>query len=182
MKEKKIRKRIRRAQEGRMVCNVFFSYDNFYRNLIPLKSGEQLLLFAVEDDFVLDGYTVRQVGDISKVKIKNDFCDEILKKEGLTQALEVPDTCLTDWENVFQSLKLKNRNIIIEKENGEKDYEFLIGRIERVNKKSADFLGFDANGVWAHESVKVAYDEITSVTFSSRYVEFFSKYIKGPSE
>ncbi|MFZ3131028.1 MAG: hypothetical protein WA125_08005, partial [Desulfosporosinus sp.] len=172
---------VKDAEENAMICNIFFNYDQFYKNLIPLKSNDRLFLSANEDDFILDGYTIRHFKDVFKVKIKRDMCDQILKKEGWTNNLKTPDVDITGWKTVFESLKRINKNIIIEKETPEeKNDEFVIGRIEKIYKNFAYVWNFDADGIWSNSPIQVPYSEITSVTFFSRYVDIFSKYISEP--
>ncbi len=74
-------------------------------------------------------------------------------------------------------MKMK-KNIIVEKENlNDDESEFVIGRIERVYKEFAYVRHFDADGVWQDEPYKIPYSEITSVSFGTRYVDIFSKYL-----
>ena len=73
-----------------------------------------------------------------------------------------------------------NVNIIVEKESLDQiDDEFVIGRIEEVFKHCAYVRHFDADGVWQEEPYRIPYNEITSLTFNSRYIEFYSKYVNG---
>jgi hypothetical protein len=37
--------------------------------------------------------------------------------------------------------------------------------------------GFDADGIWDEEPTEILFSNVTSVTFGSRYVEVFSKYV-----
>jgi len=39
------------------------------------------------------------------------------------------------------------------------------------------FKYFDADGIWSEEPVKIGYNIVTSITFNSRYVDVFSKYV-----
>ncbi|HEX2938347.1 MAG TPA: hypothetical protein VHO66_05445 [Ruminiclostridium sp.] len=75
-------------------------------------------------------------------------------------------------------MQKRNKNIIVEKESLDKnECEFIIGRVEKVYKKFVYVRHFDADGIWQDEPYKVPYTEITSVTFASRYVDVFSKYL-----
>ena len=68
--------------------------------------------------------------------------------------------------------------MIIEKENSDYDKcEFAIGRIKKVLKTKVIFSHFDADGIWQDEDYEIPYSQITSITFASRYVEIFSKYV-----
>ena len=82
MTKSEMRTSICECKARRQVCNVYFKYERYCRNLIPLSVGEKLFLSGVEDDFILDGYTVRRFQDVKEVKAKDDMCGEILKREG----------------------------------------------------------------------------------------------------
>ena len=71
------------------------------------------------------------------------------------------------------------KNIIVEKESlNEDECEFVIGRIEKIYKKFVYVYHFDADGVWQDKPYRIPYAEITSVSFGTRYVEVFSKYLE----
>jgi hypothetical protein len=77
-------------------------------------------------------------------------------------------------------LKLSIKNIIIEKQDIDEDNrEFVIGRIEKIYKNFAYVWHFDADGIW-YDAIKVPFSEITNITFGSRYIEVFSKYLDEP--
>jgi hypothetical protein len=169
---------IRECILQKRICNVYFRYDKKYWNFIPVKEKEQLFLSVQEDDFILDGYTVRRFKDMKKVKVKDDMCDRILKIEGITDSIEVPVIEIENWKTVFESLKSMGKNIIVEKESlNDDESEFVIGRIEKICSRFAYVRYFDADGIWQDEPYQIPYSEITSITFSSRYVDMFSKYI-----
>lgn len=132
MKKSDIKEVLRCAVKPRSLCRVFLKYDHNYRYYFPLAVSDRLFLAASEDDFILDGFTVRRFRDVKKVEkesISNDEC------------------------------------------------EFAIGRIAKVSKTKILFKNFDADGIWQDGCYEIPYSEITSVTFLSRYVEVFSKYV-----
>jgi hypothetical protein len=132
-----------------------------------------------EFDFMLNGYSIRRFRDTTAVEIKDDKCLEINILEGNIDKIIVPDVDITNWESIFISLKKIGKNIIIEKESlNDSETEFFIGRIESVHSKFLSFRHFDADGIWEEEAYKIQYTKITSVTFGSRYVDIFSKYLK----
>ena len=59
----------------------------------------------------------------------------------------------------------------------EDDYPFLIGRIIKATKTKVVMQHFDADGIWQEELYEVPYTKITSVSFGTRYVDTFSKYL-----
>ena len=180
MKKEEIKSILEKAKTEQLICNITFKYDANYRNSIPLICGEKLFLCAEENDFILNGYSIRRYKDIKKLKAKNDKCGEILRKEGIV--ITMPEIDIESWYSVFQSLKKRNKNIIVEKETlNDNDSEFVIGRINEIHKNFAYVYHFDADGIWGDEPIKVPFSEITSVTFGSRYVDIFSKYVNEPN-
>lgn len=179
MKQEKIRNMLQKAVEERILCRFSLQYSSFYRYLFPLIIGEKLILATEEIDFLLDGYIILRDQDVKKVVPRNDIFLEILRGEGITESIQVPPVDLSSWREVFRSLEKMNRNIIVEKESLKKnEAEFSIGRILNVRKKHVEFLHFDAEGKWQDQPQLIPYSEITSVSFGSRYVETFSKYLE----
>ena len=106
------------------------------------------------------------------------MCDDILRREGIIDTLKAPEIDISSWQTIFEGLKLMGQNIIVEKKSLDEDeWEFTIGRIERVYKNFVYIRHFDADGIWQDEPYKIPYTEITNVKFESRYVTVFSKYI-----
>lgn len=181
MKRSEVKELVKNAKENIKIINAYFRFDKNYYNLIPLTFSDKLLLVINEDDFIFNGYSIFRFKDLTKVRIKNDKCDEILKNEGLTTNITVPNIDIDSWKTVFQSLREMNRNIIIEKQTiDDTDAEFVIGRIEKSYKNFAYVWNFDADGIWDDDPIKIPYSEITNIIFGSRYVDIFSKYIDKP--
>ncbi|WBW95971.1 hypothetical protein [Oceanirhabdus sp. W0125-5] len=181
MKKSEIKGLVKSSMENINVINAYFRFDTSYVNLIPLSLNDKLFLVINEYDFIFNGYSIYRFKDLIKVKTKNDMCDKILKSEGLTSNIIVPDIDISCWKSVFESIKKMNRNIIVEKQtiDGE-DSEFIIGRIEKIYKNFAYVWHFDADGIWGESPLKIPYSQITNITFGSRYVDTFSKYIDEP--
>ncbi len=178
MKKSEMKEIISSAIKPRNLCRVYFKYDENYYYYFPVQTSEKLFLGVEEDDFILDGFSVRRFRDVTKVELKNDKCIDIIRAEGILNNLSVPEIDLTDWHSTFLSLQLLNKNIIIEQESlYEDEYEFYIGHIEKVLKTKILFRHFDADGVWEDEPYEIPFSKITSVTFDSRYVNVFSKYV-----
>lgn len=178
MTKLKIKEIVKVCLKEKHLCRIFFRYDNNYRYYIPLIIGDKLFLGIEEDDFVLDGYAIRRFQDVTKTQIKDDICERILNTEGIIDSINTPEVNLSNWETVFKSLQKINKNVIVEKESFDEDkYEFAIGRIEKVYRKFVYVRHFDADGIWQPEPHKIPYSEITTVTFASRYVDVFSKYL-----
>ena len=181
MTKTKLKELIKIATEGVKIVNAYFRYDATYNNLIPLIFNDTLFLSVNEDDFILNGYSIFRFKDLKKVKIKNDLCDTILENEGLKANITVPEVNICNWKSAFESLKILNKNIIVEMQDiNYEDSEFYIGRIEKVYKSFFYLRHFDADGVWDEQPSKIMYSEITNVIFNSRYVDVYSKYIGEP--
>lgn len=178
MKKLEINNLINTAARTKGLCRILFKYDTDYSYLFPLLTSEKLFLSANEDDFIIDGFTVRRFCDVKNAEIKKDKFAEIIKQEGITDNIKVPEIDITDWYHVFLSLSEFKINIIIEKESTDDDEcEFAIGKIIKVLKTKVIFSHFDADGIWQDKHYEIPYSQITSITFSSRYVDVFSKYV-----
>ena len=167
-----------KAAEQKNLLTLYLKYDANYYNYIPLQASEKLFLAAEDDDFLLDGFSIRRFCDLKKIKIKDDKCLEILKAEKVIEGVEAPPLDLADWHSAFLSLQKLNKNIIIEHESlNEDEWVYYIGKIEKVLKSKVVFKHFDADGIWQDEPYIIPFSKITSVTFDSRYVTVFSKYV-----
>lgn len=178
MKKSEMIELINSALKKNDMCRIFFRYNYNYSYYFPLKTSDKLFLSANEDDFIINGFSIRRFCDIKKIEIKDDKCVEIIKSEGVLDKLIVPDINITDWYNTFLSLSKMNINIIVEKESlNDDECEFAIGKIVKVLKTKVVFNHFDADGIWQEDYYEIPYSQITSVTFASRYVDIFSKYV-----
>lgn len=179
MKKTEIKEIINIGLTQKKLCRVFMRYAaGYFYYCFPLIVSDKLFLGVAEDDFILNGYRIRRFKDVTKVQIKDDMCNKILELEGIIDNITTPNIDLTNWEAVFKSLQQQNDNVIVEKESlDDEEQEYVIGRIEKVYKKFAYVRHFDADGIWQEAPYRVPYSEITSVTFASRYVDVFSKYL-----
>lgn len=178
MTRKIVKELINKATRNLQVANVYMVYNENYYNLIPLKASEQLFLAINEDDFIFDGFRVSRFRDVKEIHIKSDKCDEIIRNEGLFNNLCIPEINLKNWTTVFEGLKDIGENVIVEYETAEgEDDDFTIGKIEQVYKSCVYMRYFDADGIWNNDLYRIPYNEVTSVTFDSRYINVFSKYI-----
>jgi hypothetical protein len=184
MKKKKIRVVVSSCIHPHKLCRAYFSYEpNNYYYYFPLMISRKLFLGLEECDFITNGYTIRRVKDITRAESKDDICLRILEAEGVVDQIETPPVDIACWKTAFESLHCLNINIIVRKESlHASDREFVIGRIEHVEDKNVYVRHFDGDGVWQDVLYQIPYCEITSVTFHSRYVDIFSKYLDKVSE
>ena len=181
MNKNTIKELIKSAAKNVSLVNIYFRFDPNYYNLIPLVLEDKLLLTINEFDFIFDGYSVYRVKDITRVKIKSDMCDEIIKSEGLTSSIITPNINIYSWKNVFESLKSLNRNILIKKQTIDcKDVDLYVARIENIHKYFAYVWFLSDEGRWDDTHTKVLYSEIANITFASRCVDIPSKYLNEP--
>lgn len=168
-----LRQQLRQLSDTRQHCGIEYAYAEDVQNAFPLAVGENLFLAAVDDVFLLNGFTVRRLRDIRHIRQRNGLYQSIAEKEGLN-IIKVPDVELTNWKSVFISLQWLDKPVIIERE-----YEpsfFRLGRIENVKRDRVLIRYFTADGTW-QEPVEIPFQGITSVTFDDRYSSVFSKYV-----
>jgi hypothetical protein len=181
MTKAEMKEMVKSCIEQRNLCRMFLRYHENYWYYFPLISNDKLFLGAEEDDFIIDGYSIRRYVDITKVQIKDDMCIKILQSEGVIDSIKTPNVDISSWETVFTSLQKMNINVIVENESlNEDECDFTIGKIDRVFKKCVYIYHFDAEGIWNNEPYRIPYTDITSVSFGTRYVETFSKYLSEP--
>lgn len=165
------------------LMRAYFAYSDESFYLFPLMLGDSWFLAAEENEFILNGYTVRRIADIDEAEVYDGKSLEILRLEGVTGQLAMPLVDMTRLETVFRSLAAMRVNVIVENEESGDEYDaFIIGRIEKVAKSCVYIRHFDAEGVWETKPRRIAYGDFTSITFGSRYVEVFSRYIGEPPE
>lgn len=181
MKKKKVRSRIEKAIKLHLICSMQMEYSKEDYHFFPLKMSETLFLGAREEEFQLNGCSIRRMQDIERVKILDNFCGNISIRETGDDAAKVPEVDISDWFSAFTSLEKLGKIIIVEKESlHEKNNMFAIGKIEKVCRKHVCLRYFGPDGIWDDEQWKIPYDDITSVTIGSRYAEVFSKYLPEP--
>lgn len=178
MKKSEIKELFSTAIESKSLCSVLFKYDVNLRLCFPLIVSDKLFLCANEDDFIVDGFSIRRFSDVKKAGIKNDKYSEIIKAENVLGNLQAPQIDVTNWHSAFLSLEDIGCNIIVEKESlVDDECNFAIGKIVKVLRSSVIFKYFDADGIWQDDTYEIPFSQITSVTFASRYVDVYSKYI-----
>lgn len=178
MKKSDIKLLINNSIEQRQLCRIKFDYDDNTWFVFPLATNEKLFLCANEEEFILNGYSIRRFRDIEKVQYEVDKIFSMIKSEGVIEQVITPKVDMTDWKTIFSSLKEQNKNIIVENEKAEEDeYSFVIGRIIKATKTKVVMQHFDADGIWEEELYEIPYNKITSVSFDTRYVNVFSKYL-----
>ena len=171
-------KLINTAITKKQLCRVEFDYDDNSQFVFPLLTNDKLFLCANEDDFILNGFSLRRFRDVNKAEYQEGKTFSMIKAERIIEKIIVPTVDITSWQTFFESLKSQNKNIIVENEKAEEDEDsFIIGRIIKTTKTKVVMQHFDVEGIWEEEFYEVPYNKITSVSFGTRYVETFSKYL-----
>lgn len=178
MDKNAIKSIINNAIEKRQLCRLIFDYDENSWVCFPLLANDRLILCANEEDFILNGYTIRSFDSVVEAEEETGKIYSMIKSEGIIEKLKIPELDIYDWESVFVSLAKLNRFIIVENEKADEDEKsFVIGRVIEVTDKKVIMQHFDADGIWESEFYEMSYEKITSVSINTRYSEVFFKYM-----
>lgn len=152
----------------------FRDYDEFF---FPLKVSDRLFLGLVERDFLLDGFSVRRLYDVEEVEPVRGTYLKIHRAEGTLSQVSVPPISITSWRSACSFLATSGEIVIVETEEEGSD-AFHIGRILAVGEQSVRFRAFDGSGVWEERPSVLPYQHIKALTFGSRYITTYAKYIR----
>ena len=166
---------IQKGIEETVICRCYFTYAQNYFYYYPHAVNDTFILGQEEDDFLLDGYHIRKISHLKKVEIKNDKCHEINTLYGIVDGVINPSIDITSWQSIFQSLSQLDTYLQIEDSFNEL---FAIGVIEKVLKDKLCFRAFDADGVWDEDALEIRYSQITSVSWGTRYAQYWKRYLE----
>lgn len=146
---------------------------------IPLKVGQDLVLVQYLYDFLIDGYKILRIKDITAIRSGDQerFSEKILCDEGILNQIQTPLVNVDNWGTVLRDVFALEKNIVVECENLG---EFYIGRIVEVSKSTLSLLHFDPLGEWDDEPTQIIFKDISLVSFDDRYSSIMSKYTKYP--
>ncbi|HNX15840.1 MAG TPA: hypothetical protein PKO28_00475 [Bacilli bacterium] len=161
------------SKNAKELCRCFFKYDCYYFYYYVLDVNNKFMLGQEEDDFLLDGYAVRKISDLTRAEIRNDLCNKMNQTIGVVAQIANPNIDITSWEIILKQLAKLNKFISIEDEYNEK---YFIGVVFKVNKSDVLFRYFDADGVWSEKPVLIKYSNITCVKWDNRYISTWKKY------
>lgn len=74
---------LRAAQAERFLCECAFSYDEGHWYCYVLGSSDRLICFAVEDDFLLNGFVIGRLSDLRLAKPCGALFDRMCRECGL---------------------------------------------------------------------------------------------------
>lgn len=165
---------------ARIARSCVSSVNGYY---FVLAISPTLVLLQNEEEFLLNGYSIVNLADITAVRSSRTerFHERMLRAESVSPRLPAASIDLTDWRSALKSLQAYGKNLIIECEVGDEDLdEFYIGRIEKLNRSSVALRHFDALGQWDDEPTTIGYRDITRVRFDERYLDVYSKHLRLP--
>lgn len=181
MKKSEIIDLLQSSIKGRNRVRIFRKGNkNEPIDCIPLIRGQRLLLLQCVFDFLLDGYKIIRLKDISSVRSSKSekFHDFILRQEGISSNICVPSKIpLESWRDVLRVLNDSGKIATIECEYTQ-DYRFNIGKIVDFSRTSVSMMCFDVIGLWDDVVTDITYKDISSVSFDDRYSQTMSKYTR----
>ncbi|MBO4928500.1 MAG: hypothetical protein J5379_09675 [Clostridiales bacterium] len=178
MKKFEITAVLEEACRQTLLCRMFLKADPNCYSCFPIKAGEDLFLYMDEQDFRLDGYVVRRLKDIVEINSKQDLTSEILESEGVTASVEKIDIDISSWEKALSYLSKHRLNAIFESEDRNSgNIDYVIGRVEKIDDRYLYVRAFDYDGKWEEKPTRIAFSELVSISFGTRYVEIFTKYL-----
>ena len=99
---------IRECARNRHICRCFYEYDKSYWYYYINDFNDKFVLGQEENDFELNGYTIRKIDELQKVEIKNDICEEINRLNGVAGQIKAPKIDISSWQSI---LKMKRYSI-----------------------------------------------------------------------
>ncbi len=142
--------------------------------------SKNLVLILKKYDFYLDGFKIIRMEDIIKVETNETikFQEKILKNDGDINKIRVP--CKIDMHDMYTVLSdLKDKCVIVNVQiEGPKIEQFLIGSLLDVNGETIKMRHFDGTGKWVKKVFELKIKDITTIEFSTNYINRYKKYIK----
>ena len=178
MKKEEINNIINSCLNTYDICKINFKYSNYSVYYYLIDQSDQLFYSLEEDDFITDGFEIRQKKDIKYIEKQDSVCSLINKENQILKNINIPKININSWKDAFYSLQKLNKIIIVENETkNEKKSDFAIGKIINVDNDYIEFKAFSADGKWWDGTVHIPYKYITTVIFNSRYCNEWEKYL-----
>ncbi|PTR00819.1 hypothetical protein C8P68_10146 [Mucilaginibacter yixingensis] len=169
-------------QENKDLVKLIRKIDNNIEgsNGYILGFSDDLILIQNVIDFDIDGYSVFPTNQIDKIRFNRSdkYFNKMMQWEKLSDTININyQIRLNNWRAAFSSLKENNLKVIVECESSALD-TFTIGSITKVGTTYVYVKHFDATGLIDEEETSIDYASISKVTFDSRYINIFSKYLR----
>ncbi len=145
---------------------------------IILGYSKELLLINYIYDFNLDGLMILRRSDITNIVSSKTckFQKKLLVAAGIFGNIDFKVKYkLGSWLEFIADASKRHKYFIFEQEDNGDD-EFLIGRIERVNKNSVRFKCFTGIARWIEEPSSVKLKNITSCQVGNNYLNVYECY------
>lgn len=143
--------------------------------------SDRFIIVQLTEDFRFAGFNILPIDQIEKIRYnKHDkYYDKIMGWEEQKKNLGTKTNIrLSSWKDIFLSFKKRKKNIIVECEHS-KINTFTIGPIVKVGDNSVYIRYFDSAGILDKKPTKIKFKHISKVLFDDRYIDVFSKYVKG---
>ncbi|HOO61835.1 MAG TPA: hypothetical protein PKV44_05370 [Bacillota bacterium] len=179
MNKEKIIELLRKSMSDKMPIRIYYHNDpNAYDMMVVGLSSQELFVAREVKDFDVDGYIVLRTKDIKQISLCEPMLAEILKNEGILNEISSIDESFSTWNDVVAFFIRSKKNVILEIENRNSGaIDFAVGRLAAVDDRYVTVAEFDAEGNWLADMSRFPLSGIRSVTFDSRYVTIFSKYL-----
>ncbi len=141
---------------------------------VPLAYSSALVLVALYTDFQLDGYQVVRLRDISGIQAdaRTHFHERILAAEQVQPLMVSPDLSIADFPSLLAELYARDIPVIVQSDSG----GILLGPIAKAGKNKLRVRYIDAEGRADTEVTRIAYEDIASVCFGTRYLDMVTRY------
>lgn len=141
---------------------------------IPLQMSEKLVLVAPYTDFKPDGFEVVRLRDISNVRADEQaaFHEQVMQAEGVLKGLVPPQVSLESFSSLLTDLFALGEPVAV----SGKENVLLLGTIEKAGKKKLRVRYVDGEGHVDEDPTRFSYDDISSVSFGSRYLKLVVQY------
>lgn len=141
---------------------------------IPLQLSEKLVLVAPYTDFKPDGFEVVRLRDISNVRADEQaaFHEQVMQAEGVLKGLVPPQVSLESFPALLTDLFALGEPVAV----SGKENVLLLGTIEKAGKKKLRVRYVDGEGHVDEDPTRFSYDDISSVSFGSRYLKLVVQY------
>ena len=94
---------LRECARNKHICRCFYEYDKSYWYYYINDFNDKFVLGQEENDFELNGYTIRKIDELQKAEIKNDICEEINRLNGVAGQIKAPGIYKSPLLSLFNS-------------------------------------------------------------------------------
>lgn len=153
--------------------------DDDLISAIPLKRSNDLLLILYLYDFMLDGYKVLSMKDITEIQREESdkFQDYIIQRQGIIKNVDrLEKVNIDSWNDVFRFLHEKDKMLDISLERIENKRNFFVGKVDEIYDNFMMFREVTTLGIFKERRKKIYYEDITMISFGNKYSEMLDKY------